>query len=114
VPQRSKQHGHQQRGGGHGERGVAASGVEGLAEDHHGAGIEGPEHHGEQPIGQGAADEAVDVVEVVVQDRDGDRGREQEEEGCRGQQRSRKPCVGSVDEQARDDEAEQHDKEGQP
>jgi hypothetical protein len=46
-----------------------------LAKDDHSAGVDDAEHDGEAPIGQGAAEQPVDAVQVVTQNRDGNRDR---------------------------------------
>jgi hypothetical protein len=63
--------------GHHPTRRLLSDPAEHLPEHQHRASVDGAEQGGEQPEDQGAVDEPVDVVQVVAQDRDPDRRRDQ-------------------------------------
>jgi hypothetical protein len=68
---------------GHGERrdrGGEAGAADGEADEHHAAEIGGGEGRGQRAVDERAPDHDVDVVEVVAQDRHGDREREAEDD----------------------------------
>jgi hypothetical protein len=63
-----EQGGHGQGGGGHGQGRVAGGRVEQAAQKEHPGGVDRGQQGGEQPVGQGAVDQPIDVVEPVAQD----------------------------------------------
>ena len=69
AAQRLEQGGHGQGGRGHGQAGVSA---QQPAEAEHHAGVGEAEQHRQQPVGHRPADDAVEVVEPIAQDRRGD------------------------------------------
>jgi hypothetical protein len=76
-----EQGGHGQGRGGDGELGARATRVEQPAEHEHPGHVDEPEQGGEQPVGHRAADDAVDVVQPVAQDRDRRTDRDQHHAG---------------------------------
>ena len=77
-PQRIEQRRRSQRGGGHRDRGMEP---EHLGGQQHQARVDPDQQAGDDRVGQGPADDAVDVIQPVPQDPDADADRESGQPG---------------------------------